>query len=352
MTAESVDLRFQQGSSDKVYNAELVEDGMGWSVNFAYGRRGSSLTTGSKTKGPVHYGKAKMVYDKLVSSKTAKGYIPVGGAAPINTVVRESTGNIPQLLNEINEKDVESYITDDTYCMQQKHDGRRRMIQKVPGKVIGSNKKGQTVALTPEIEAECMALTVLHTLDGEDMGDHIMIFDDKHVEHLPYTDRYALIKGSLNGSTQLKVTETAWTTEEKRAMYAKLKAQRAEGVVFKDKNATYTEGRPSSGGTQFKCKFYATASCIVSGHHATKSSISLDVYDDNDLIDVGNVTVYPNQTMPDIGDVVEVKYLYFNEGGSLYQPVLIDINGVTTRDDVDGRECVIDKLKLKEDVGN
>ena len=66
---------------------------------------------------------------------------------------------------------------------------------------------------------------------------------------------------------------------------------------------------------------------------------------DNDLIDVGNATVYPNQEMPKIGDIVEVKYLYYYPGGSLYQPVLLSI-----RDDVDMRECLVDKLKTKREM--
>jgi len=43
-------------------------------VNFAFGRRGSTLGTGTKTASPVDHDTAKGIYDKLVNEKRAKGY--------------------------------------------------------------------------------------------------------------------------------------------------------------------------------------------------------------------------------------------------------------------------------------
>ena len=195
------------------------------------------------------------------------------------------------------------------------------------------------------IEKACLAvIDGIGILDGEDMGDHIMIFDDLTIPDIPYYKRHKMMSDKLGYSHEhLIPVKTAWTVETKQEMYDQLLKDRAEGVVFKLIDAPYTAGRPASGGSQFKCKFYESASCIVSNHNSTKRSISLDVYDDNDLINIGNVTVYPNQDMPAIGSIVEVKYLYYYPGGSLYQPVLLCV-----RDDVDMRECLIDKLKRIE----
>lgn len=74
MQNESINLFYREGSSDKVYQAELKQQGDGFVVNFAYGRRGSTMTTGSKTPNPVSYPVAKKMYDTLVKSKTSKGY--------------------------------------------------------------------------------------------------------------------------------------------------------------------------------------------------------------------------------------------------------------------------------------
>jgi len=349
--AESIELFFQEGSSDKVYQAELKQEGDGWVVNFAYGRRGNTLTTGCKTCDPLPYEKAKKSYDSLVKSKTAKGYKPNGVSGTINTVAddKEDLGIRPQLLNELTEKEAVAYINDSEYCMQEKYDGKRRGIEVTPNAgnpvIRGANKKGFEVALTNEVIGACAKIPFPQILDGEDMGDRIMIFDDIRAGELPYMDRYIIIKAHLKDNPILQVVETAWTTEEKREMYNRLKSERAEGVVFKNMNATYTPGRPASGGDQFKCKFYDEASCMVASVSDVKSSIGLSVLDaSGEPVLVGNATVYPNSPKVEVGDIVEIKYLYYNEGGSLYQPVLKEV-----RDDVDADECTLAKLKRKKD---
>ena len=357
MQQESIQLGYQDERSDKVYHAELKEDAEGWVVNFAYGKRGASLATGTKTNGPVAFEVAKKAYDKLVKSKVDKGYSQNGGDVSINAVSEKvDVGIRPQLLNELTEKEAESYINNANYCMQEKFDGQRRMINVNPKVSIqGANKKGQEVALTNEVIEACKVLPIQSTLDGEDMGDRIMIFDDIRASALPYRDRYVIIKVHLKNNPILRVVDTAWTTEDKRQMYNLLKEQRAEGVVFKNIDAEYTPGRPASGGNQFKCKFYETASCVVSSVSDVKSSIAVHVIAPNNLghpmrVEVGNVTVYPNQKTPYVGAVVEVKYLYYNEGGSLYQPVLLDHNGETVRLDCHPLECTLAKLKRKKDA--
>ncbi len=54
---ESTSLFYREGASDKVYHANLSPESTtgAWRVDFSYGRRGSTLTTGVKTKG--NYGK-------------------------------------------------------------------------------------------------------------------------------------------------------------------------------------------------------------------------------------------------------------------------------------------------------
>ena len=355
MVKESVALSFQEGSSDKVYNAELVEQSTGFVVNFAYGRRGNSLVTGTKTNWAVTYEVAKKSYDSLVKSKMAKGYKPNGVSGTINTVSddKEDSGIRPQLLNELTEEDAQKYINDDNYCMQEKFDGRRRMIMKKHSKNVhpaeGVNKKGIIVPLTSEIQEDCDSIRAPYILDGEDMGDHIMLFDDLTESYLSYKERYEELNNLVEETIGLRIVKTAWDTNTKQIMFNRLIAERAEGVVFKNVHAPYSAGRPASGGNQFKCKFYETASCIVDSISSVKSSIGLKVYDDSHPVSlvgvpVGNATLYPNSPTVKVGDIVEIKYLYYNEGGSLYQPVLKEV-----RDDVDASECTLVKLKRKKD---
>ena len=76
MKSENTTLFYKQERSDKIYKASLEEKEGNFIVNFAYGRRGSTLKTGTKTQTPVPFEKAKKIYDKLVLSKESKGYVP------------------------------------------------------------------------------------------------------------------------------------------------------------------------------------------------------------------------------------------------------------------------------------
>jgi len=354
---ESIELAFKEGSSDKVYQAELKEEPSGYVVNFAYGRRGNTLATGTKTAAPVEYATAKKVYDKLVHSKTVKGYKPEGGEDLGIKVVdaKQDTGLRPQLLNEITEEEADKYINDDRWCAQEKNDGRRKIIKYTGTTVQGANKLGFLTPVTGPIEKQVQLIHGACILDSEDMGDYLLIFDELSYPNMRYEDRLIMLEGLIKmNQEELIIVETAYTTREKQMMYEKLRENKAEGIVFKLKDAAYAPGRPNSGGDQLKCKFYESASCIVTSVSDVKRSIGVSVIDDTvpgfydglnsyKKTEVGNVTVYPNQDIPRLNDIVEVKYLYYYPKGSLYQPVLLSI-----REDVDSIECLLSKLKTKQ----
>src|ERR1039458_100460 len=50
-----ITLYYREGSTDKVYHAAIEPQGEGFVVNIAYGRRGSTRSTGTKTQIPVNY---------------------------------------------------------------------------------------------------------------------------------------------------------------------------------------------------------------------------------------------------------------------------------------------------------
>lgn len=347
---KSITLYFREGSSDKVYKASIDQSGSNYLVNFAYGRRGSTLTTGTKTPNAVALAQAEKIFDKLVNEKRAKGYVEDPDAAAFTGVEHESkkTGVFPQLLNDIDEDDLEFYLTSDEWCMSEKYDGERRMLRKSILETIGINKKGLSVPLSPELSARVnsAAPEQVFILDGEALGDSVMVFDYL-AEVMPYRDRYTLLQTMFKfDGTYLKLAPVAWTTEEKRALLDKLRSENAEGCVFKNVNARYKSGRPNSGGDQLKYKFVASASCIVTAANTGKRSVQLAVLDENnEFVSVGNVTVYPNQEIPQAGDIVEIRYLYYYPGGSLYQPVLLG-----KRNDVEKEECTVRQLKEKREV--
>ena len=54
-TIDSTTLYYREGTSDKVYQTSIEPSGELFVVNFAFGRRGSTLNTGTKTMSPVDY---------------------------------------------------------------------------------------------------------------------------------------------------------------------------------------------------------------------------------------------------------------------------------------------------------
>lgn len=79
---EAVSLYFTSGSSDKEYHARIEAADGGFIVTVAYGRRGASLSTGTKTKSPVDHAAALKVLNKLVAEKQAKGYTQGSDGTP------------------------------------------------------------------------------------------------------------------------------------------------------------------------------------------------------------------------------------------------------------------------------
>lgn len=235
--------------------------------------------------------------------------------------------------------------------MQEKFDGVRRMIIKKNGSIKGVNRKGLEVAIPGKLQAEIAELPDC-TLDGEMIGEKLVVFDminlEKEVYFKRYTELYHTIK-SCDASV-IKLAEVAWDTYYKKQFFRNLKSANAEGIVFKDIQAPYTPGRPASGGTQVKFKFTQSASCIVESVNKTKRSVLVAVLDPDSPKGhtvIGNVTVYPNQEIPKVKDIVEVKYLYAYQGGSLYQPVLLGV-----RTDIDLKDCTIKQLKYKKEETN
>ena len=358
---ETITLYYKEGGSDKVYTAVLKPEGSGWVVNAQWGRRGNSMQTGTKTNSPVSYEEAKKIYDKLIKSKMAKGYAPGKTDKVYTTDVdkeKRVTGTYPQLLNPIGTEELETYMTDDKYGAQEKYDGKRIIIDiseeveydegaDTLGGVMGINRKGLAVGIPEEIKD---AVKDLHgyTLDGELVGDTYYTFDllkaqGKGIYTWPYKKRYDVLQKLTFGSNvvlaPLAIGEVA-----KGKMYADLQKGKKEGMVFKDLTAPYKAGRPLKGGTQLKHKFWESATCEVSRINA-KRSIGVKVLNDsgNGYVEVGNCTVPPNYPLPQVGDMVEIKYLYvLQKGGSLYQPQYL---GVRDDKDVPDKES---QLKFKK----
>lgn len=365
MTKETITLFYRDAGSDKFYTASIEEVGADkFLVPFTFGRRGTSGQSGDKLKGvPASFEKAKKAYDQIVGEKIAKGYKPGPGMAPAAGVAavamakaegKPNTGINCQLLNPIPEEEMERCLKDSAFGAQEKFDGRRMLLKVNPESAIAINRKGQACGFPAEIEAAIKELrkdVAEFVLDGEAVGTVFHAFDllslkGQDLRELPYRDRYAKLRSLLDvpGAYAIKLAHLAVTPVEKKAMLDVLRRSNCEGIVFKRMDAEYRAGRPASGGSQLKFKFYATASCVVTKVNA-KNSVALGLLDDKDeMVAVGNCTIPVGKTIPAVDSIVEIRYLYSYPlpGGSLYQPVFLGV-----RDDVGIDACKTSQLKFK-----
>jgi bifunctional non-homologous end joining protein LigD len=348
-TLPQTTLYYREGSSDKVYQCAIEPAGERFVVNFAYGRRGSTLNTGTKTNVPVDYETAEKIFNKLVKEKKGKGYTEGQDGPKYQHVEKQSSGILPQLLNSIDESRVLDLMNDDGYCAQEKFDGRRMLIRKQGEDIAGINKKGNVIGLSLPLFDAVRLFEGEVVLDGESIGDNyyafdLLVLDGVDIRDWPYRERLAALMNLLFGIQQtiIKFVDTAFTTEQKLVMLARLKKGRREGIVFKQLHSAYTTGRPNSGGSHLKHKFVATLSAVVAKVNRQRS-VELQLLGQDGWVKCGNVTIPANHKIPQAGQVVEIRYLYaFKESGVLFQPVYLG-----PRNDVDDSECLTSQLKYK-----
>ena len=341
MQERSVRLHFQSGSSDKVYELDLVQNASGnWECKFAYGRRGASLNRGTKTPdGGATYAKAQQAFEKIYAEKTGKGYqvvsddmSPVGannaGPAPMPTPsARQSLlGITPMLPTAIEEARVPELIFDANYGAQQKYDGQNRILLIDQTGVRFGNRRGEQVDGNPAFTNKDIPVNMGRTvLFGEDLGDVVMVFDALEINGMDFKDqttleRHTALTAMMDETDWLKIAPLITGTAAKKMLHDQMQREDREGVVFKRLRAPFTSGRTKD---TLKYKIKESSTFVVGEHHpGGKRSIGLVLKDENGNIHtLGNVTVPPNYDMPAVGALVEVSYMYRYHDGCLEQPV-------------------------------
>lgn len=354
MNESTVNYHCTEGNSDKVYQLKLIADGDGFRVLTQYGPRGGRQTQGEKTNGiAVPLDVATKIFEKEHKARLAKGYRITGEAVPdmVGITSKRDSGVRPQLLNPIERDDAESYLLDPAWMAQIKHNGERCLIRVRPGEIEGINRKGQVRPLPAEVVQAIWNVTPPpHSLiDGELLGSQFAPFDllewgGECLRHLPAEERHARLQVYVGvKGTSLLLTNAALTSDAKRSLLKQAEAEGMEGIVFKRKDAPYSEGRPNSGGPAMKLKFVESATVRVRAISPGKRSVSMEVKDGHgEWVCVGNCTIPPNHAIPVTGVLIEVNYLYFTgQGGALYQPVYCG-----ERHDLDSVDCSLAQLKL------
>ena len=232
MPVQSVSLYYREGSSDKEYHASIEPAGPRFVVNFAYGRRGSTLNTGTKTNVPVDFDAACKAFEKLVKEKKSKGYTEGEAGTPYQHTEKENrtTDVLPQLLNSIEESELERLIKDDHWCAQEKFDGRRILVQKQGAAIHGINRKGLMVGLPSPVVVAAHAYEGDFLLDGECISERLHAFDlltlnGENLRAQSYHARATALLNLLASGQQRHIhyADTAWKSAEKARLLNMLK---------------------------------------------------------------------------------------------------------------------------------
>ncbi len=359
---KAIELFFQEGTSDKLYVARIVDVGSArFDVEVEWGRRGAKLNQGKKAVG-VALAEAEKTYARLVREKTSKGYQAIAGDVKPAAVAppegegsgskvqgkRPKVGRVAQLLTPVEADALEKLLADDSLVAQQKLDGVRVLVH-VGDPMLATNRAGQATDIAADILAGLGELPHGTVVDGEVLGGKYWLFDvlaigKEEVSKLGYVERWERLDGEVEPGLSGPVSVLAMSVgKDKKKLLESLRAQKAEGIVFKRRDAPYTAGRHS---TQLKHKFVKSADVAIIANAG--NAYRMVVQDEKKQFDVGKVFAgTTNASRKDLDarlargetPVAEVQYLYATADDQLYQPVF-----VRTRDDKEPDECLRSQL--------
>lgn len=276
------------------------------------------------------------------------GPTPAGGVKPmrLETVAPMDA----QPLFESDEWVCEQKV-DGTRCVVTVHsDGRREFTAS-----NGQPLKHATSLLWTEKLGKALPsdLHGTYALDGELLwtGEFwvfdVVRFPDETVQTAPLQARRAILEmlfDVLKLEAPVFLLPQAVGLEAKLNLLRTVEAAGGEGVVLKRLDAPYVPGTRAI--TQLKLKFTKTVDCVVTARNTNgKTNAELAVHATGSpsgcrhkLVNVGSCSMLGK---PDaqVGDVVEVKYLYATEDLHVYQPTLLRVRG-----DKEPQECTIDQL--------
>ncbi|HRY04940.1 MAG TPA: WGR domain-containing protein [Beijerinckiaceae bacterium] len=368
-------LHCTEGASDKIYEIEIISVGDHWKTSARWGRRGGALQSADKTK-IVDFHKASAVAEDLARQKTAKGYrvvseqavpksthsgTPPAAAADLPAArpmprpaptPKSPEAPAPQLASPAAAGTIDMLIASEDYVAQEKFFGERRILVKKGDAVYGFSRRRTPVEVVPAIAEAACASNASFVLDTEIIGDALYAFDllsfnDADLTRVPLDYRLArLFLLGLELGPAITTVYTAASATDKRKLHDEVRSRDGEGLVFKKRHGLYVPGRPAGDPGWIKYKFHDMLSAIVIGHNEQRS-VALGLIDDatGAQIPVGNVTIPVNHEVPPLGAVVEVRYLFAYDNGSLYEPVYLG-----PRNDICTDECFASQRKFKPPV--
>lgn len=250
--------------------------------------------------------------------------------------------------------DVNRYIADEAWVMEQKVDGIRCIVHvTAEGDVQLSTHTGERLKSHGRYHGPLTAAfksvgQTGITVDGELLEDgSLWLFDIMEVlgtdtRLLPQGQRRALLDQlqPAFGGTVVSVLPQAITPETKAALWQRVLDESLEGVVVKRKAATYSTAKGRTKDV-LKVKVTRTIDVVVSARNLDgHENAELSLWDGQQLVKVGRCSMigkHPAQP----GDVIEVQFLYILDADD---PTLVQARMMRPRPDRSPASCEIDQL--------
>ena len=276
-----------------------------------------------------------------------------------------------QLATPLEHVHVKQYVQSDEWWVEQKLDGQRFLVLVAEGEITAFNRNGVEMTLPEQIAADFASFKTDDTMwhfDGELVDGEYHIFDvlwagdtcDGGMTDKPFEQRRNRLEKifSFWEPDHCHLVRCAKTETEKADLVVKLERECSEGAVLKKRTATYNvQGKRVK--TWLKLKFVQCADVIVMELERggkpqavtigmmQEPNIWITNYDeaDNKLVEVAGCKVPANLEL-EVGDVLEVRYLYATSDNKLTQPIF-----VRKRTDKQPEECTMnDQLKFSSKV--
>lgn len=266
----------------------------------------------------------------------------------------------PQLAKSAEVTSLEQFIKDPTWVMEQKLDGHRVLLvapgMDMPPTALTRNgsiysrrlpKAIQDFRFPPGewvLDGELVGTVV----NGHTVSSTFYVFDmpvtPAGAVTLPLYQRRAALETFLASvPNPFKIVPQARTADEKIALASKALGECFEGLVVKQSDSPYRSGGRTT--EWLKVKFVATADVVVTDVRGDgKDSVGYEVYDETGApVDIGRASLIGKEKngVINVGDVIEVRYLYVGNDGRLYQPTIL-----RKRDDKRADECTTEQLKM------
>lgn len=275
----------------------------------------------------------------------------------------------PQLAKNLAVTDLSAFINDDSWVMEQKLDGHRLFIASpdvAGGAPVITNRNGQPYSKKiPKAIADFRFPPGQYILDGELIADVVdghtvggtfWLFDilvalnGEWSTEFSTEDRRVMLEAFINHCSTnhpFRIVPRARTRDEKIALSHRSLRDGYEGLVIKKLGKPYR----SAGRTDewLKLKFVATVDVVVTDVRADgKDSVGYAVYENGTLKPIGRASLIGKEKNGkiNVGDVIEVRYLYCGSDGRLVQPTILG-----KRTDKAPHECTAEQLRyVNKDV--